>query len=308
LIILRNRIAQLVGTSTSGNGRGLIPISWQPSYAQQTLQDKCLVVILTMKGEAPGQLSDPKALQDPGIPLIEIELKSPSELPGEIFKWEIATALACALLQINCFHAGESQNNLSSVAEQLKQVTEKRESLLSAARVNEEGISLYVEGETRRSISTMNLRAALQTFLELRNPDSYVAIMPFFELAPKYADTMRELRDRMRFELGMPIQVTVGPRYLQALGWSYRVGPLHGIFIVITAEPVEDVAIPGADYTFGGLQWALALAECEALEQAEKHSIRLHLSELSEKSLKQLADVVIQAVAQIRRVTQAMQD
>jgi hypothetical protein len=84
------------------------------------------------------------------------------------------------LLQINCFDVGESQNNLSSVAEQLKQVTEKRDSLLSAARVNEEGISLYVEGETRRSISTMNLRAALQTFLELRNPDSYVAIMPFF--------------------------------------------------------------------------------------------------------------------------------
>jgi hypothetical protein len=53
---------------------------------------------------------------------------------------------------------------------------------------------------------------------------------------------------------------------------------------------------------------ALALAECEALEQAEKHSIRLHLSELSEKSLKQLADVVIQAVAQIRRLTQAMWD
>jgi len=159
------------------------------------------------------------------------------------------------LLQINCFHAGESQNNLSSVAEQLKQVTEKRESLLSAARVNEAGISLYVEGETRRSISTMNLRAALQTFLELRNPDSYVAIMPFFELTPKYADTMRELRDRMRFELGMPVQVTVGPRYLQALGWSYKEGPPHGIFIVITAEPVEDVAIPGADYTFGVCSW-----------------------------------------------------
>jgi len=53
------------------------------------------------------------------------------------------------------------------VAEQLKQITKKRESLLSAARVNEDGISLYAEGETRRSISTMNLRAALQTFLEL---------------------------------------------------------------------------------------------------------------------------------------------
>jgi hypothetical protein len=68
------------------------------------------------------------------------------------------------------------------VAEQLKQITKKRESLLSAARVNEDGISLYAEGETRRSISTMNLRAALQTFLELRNPDSYIADRILFSI------------------------------------------------------------------------------------------------------------------------------
>jgi hypothetical protein len=50
------------------------------------------------------------------------------------------------------------------------------------------------------------------------------------------------------------------------------------LLIVITADPAKDVAIPGADYTFGDLQLALALREFEALEQAEKRTLRLHLS------------------------------
>jgi len=75
-----------------------------------------------------------------------------------------------------------------------------------------------------------------------------------------------------------------------------------------TTDPVTDVAIPGADSTFGDLQLALALREFEALEQAEKRTVRLHPSQLGENSLKQVVDVVIQAVAQIRRLTQAMRD
>jgi hypothetical protein len=302
------RIAQLVGASTSGNGRGLIPIFGQASYACETLQNKCLVVILTMKGQARGQLDQAQPLRDLGIPLIEIELQNPSELAPEIFKWEIATALACASLQVNCFRDGEIQNNLNSGTEQVKQITEKRESLLSAARVKEDDITLYAEGETRRLISTLNLRAALQTFLELRNPNSYIAIVPFFRLTPEYTDTLRDLRDRMRYALGMPVQVSTGPCYLHALGSTYKEGPRHGLFIVITADPVKDVAIPGAGYSFGDLQLALTMTEFEDLEQAGKRSIRLHLSQLGENSLKQLADVVIQAVAQIQRLTQATRD
>ena len=154
----------------------------------------------------------------------------------------------------------------------------------------------------------MNLRAALQTFLELRNPDSYISIVPFFRLTPEYTETLRDLRGRMRYALETPVQVSTGPRYLHALGSTYKEGPPHGLFIVITADPAKDVTIPGADYTFGDLQLALALGEFEALEQAKKRTVRLHLTQFGENSLKQRADVVIQAVAQIRRLTQAMRD
>ena len=57
---------------------------------------------------------------------------------------------------------------------------------MPAARVTAGSISLYAEGRSRRMISNLSLREALRTFLELRNQDSYIAILPFFKLIPEY--------------------------------------------------------------------------------------------------------------------------
>lgn len=81
----------------------------------------------------------------------------------------------------------------------------------------------------------------------------------------------------------------------------YKDRPANGFFIMITVEPREDVAIPGANYTFRDVRLALALADCEALENSGKPTIRLHLAQDAEKGLKELRDVVIQTMAQITR-------
>jgi transaldolase/glucose-6-phosphate isomerase len=292
------RIAQLVGTSTSRNGRGLVPIFTQSSYALDILERKCLVVILTLRGQAKDQPDPSLQLRERGIPVLRIELESPMDFAAEIFKWEMATALACAALGVNCFQ-DDGQGDLGVAAARLESLVEKRESLLPPARIKEGGLFLYVVGRTRRLISGLSLRAAVQDFLELRNSDGYIAICPFFELTPGYLEVLRALQHRMRKILGMPIEVLAGPRYLYALGKTYKKDPGNGVFLILTAEPREDVAIPGAGYTFGELQLALGLAECDALEGHQKRTIRLHLSQGAENGLKQFSDIVIQALARI---------
>jgi transaldolase/glucose-6-phosphate isomerase len=294
------RIAQLVGNSTGGNGRGLVPIFSQPSYALKTLQSGCLVVSVTMKGQTQVPLEQSEKLREMDIPLVEIRLQSPLELAAEIFKWEIATALACASLRVNCFLDADGDLNFAKVAEQLENISTKRKRLLPAARVEENGIALYAQGETRRSISTLNLRSALQTFLELRNAGGYLGLCPFFEVRDLYCGVMCGLRDHLGHALEMPVQFASGPRYLYSLGKIFKSGPANGIFIIITAEPAEDITVPGAGYTLGELQLAFALTESAALEDARKATIRLHLSQGPEKGLKQFSDVVIQAMAQTR--------
>ncbi|MEQ1352948.1 MAG: hypothetical protein ABLT11_02955 [Candidatus Acidiferrum sp.] len=294
------RIAHLVSGSTTGNGHGLLPIFPQTSYAPQTLQNGSLVISVTMEGQTQVPLQQTQQLCAMGIPLVEIQLHSPMEFAAEIFKWEIVTALACASLGVNCFQDAAGTPNLAEVSEHLENISAKRARVLPTVRVEEDGITLYAQGETRRSISTLNLRSALQTFLDLRDAGGYVAVCPFFEVRGLYCSVLRPLRDRMRHELGMPVQVASGPRYLYSLGKIFKSGPANGIFIIITADPAEDINIPGADYTLGELQLAFALTECAALEDARKPTIRLHLSQGPEKGLKQFSDVVIQAMAQIR--------
>jgi transaldolase / glucose-6-phosphate isomerase len=294
------RIAHLVSNSTTGKQYELLPIFPQPSYAPQTLQKGSLVVSVTMKAQTQVPLQQSQQLRALGIPLVEIQLQSPVEFAAEIFKWEIATAMACASLGVNCFHDAAGKPNLAEVSEQLENISGKHRRPLPAPRVKQDGIALYAQGETRRSISTLDLRSALQTFLELLDAGGYLAVCPFFEVRDVFCGVLRPLRDRMRHVLGVPVLIVSGPRYLYSLGKIFKSEPANGMFIIITAEPAEDIRIPGAGYTLGELQLAFALTEGAALEDARKATIRLHLSQGSEKGLKQFSDVVIQAMAQIR--------
>jgi transaldolase / glucose-6-phosphate isomerase len=294
------RIAQLVSVSTSGEGRGLVPIFAGSSVALETLKRKSLVVILSKRGQPNGEVAQLQELRNHGIPVVEIDLPSTDNFAAEIFKWEIATALACVPMGVNCFQREDAQGNLGTMSDKVGTIIATGNSASPRERVKELSISLFVEGETRRLVSSLSVRDALQTFLELRDTDGYIAICPFFELTPAYIAVLDPLRDRMTKALGIPVQISVGPRYLYALGKIYKHGPANGIFILITTVPEEDLAIPGAGYSFGEVLTASALSEAQTLENLGKRTIRLHLSEGSEKGLKEFSDVVIQALARIR--------
>jgi hypothetical protein len=201
---------------------------------------------------------------------------------------------------VNCFQDEDSRSNLEKMGAKVGVILAKGGLSAPRERIKEGSISLFVEGQTRRLISGLSMCSALQTFLELRNIDSYIAICPFFELTPGYNAALETLGARMSESLRMPVQIAAGPRCLYALGKIYEHGPANGIFIVIGTVPVEDVPIPGAGYSFGELLNAAALSEAETLENLGKPTLRLHLSEGPEKGLKEFSDVVIQALARIR--------
>jgi glucose-6-phosphate isomerase len=61
---------------------------------------------------------------------------------------------------------------------------------------------------------------------------------------------------------------------------------------MLTGEANEDIAIPGAGYTFGQLLLALALGDFESLARRKKLVLRLHLTQGIERGLAQLGQVV----------------
>jgi len=104
------------------------------------------------------------------------------------------------------------------------------------------------------------------------------------------------LRTKLVEKLAIPVLVAYGPHSLHHYSHLHRKGLPHGQFLVVTAESTIDLAIPGASYTFGQLDRALALGEFEGLTQSDRFVMRIHLTGDIPVALKNLGHVVGQAL------------
>lgn len=301
LSALTYRVAQLVGVSTSKGGRGLIPICTENAPAVETLQEGCVAAIFRLRGDEDSPVDRLiEQLKTRDVPFVTIEMASPEELGAELFKWEVATALACALLEVNPFNEPDLQESTNIVADLVDKLATKRPLPPRTVRVREEGIELYAEGETRQQISTLNLSEALRTFFEGKNPSGYVATLAYLDRGGRFRAVLERIRSHIASRLGIPALLSFGPRYLHQLGQVFQGGPSKGLFLMITGVPSQDITIPGAGYSFGQLQLALAMGDFDSLERHRRPVLRVHLAGGVEPGLNKLENALQQALRNVR--------
>jgi transaldolase/glucose-6-phosphate isomerase len=297
------RIGCLVGASTGKKGHGIIPVFGHSSSHLAMIQQGCFAAILKMAGDGEPELDRRRnELREAGVPTATIELNGPEELAAELFKWEIATALTCSQLGVNPFHDPDIRESRTRMVQILEQMSAKRQSQSPTVRVREGEVELYAEGETRRRISTLNMSEALRTFFSLRHREGYIALLPFMNYGEALKVALRRIREKLESVLETPVLVTPGPRYIHSIGQVYLGGPAKGLFLLLTATPAKDLAIPGADHSFGQLQLALALGDFESLGRRQTPVIRLHLSSGAEQGLIQLEAILNHALGKNRIV------
>lgn len=298
------RIGYLVGASTGKGGRGIVPVFASSSDGPQLLRQGCLIARLRMAGEEDGDLARKyEQFREAALPVVSIELNGPEELGAELFKWEIATALACALLQVDPFHDPDVRESRARALKTLERITLGQHGPSPAVRVREGEVELHVEGETRRQISTLGMAHALGTFFDLREHDGYLALLPFFGMDENRQAIFRRLRTQLESSLKVPVLLAPGPRYLHAFGQMFKGGPAKGLFLLLTAEPARDISIPGASYSFGQLQMALALGDFDSLVCRNRPVVRLHLASGADSGLLQLETIFQNALKKTRSRT-----
>ena len=69
--------------------------------------------------------------------------------------------------------------------------------------------------------------------------------------------------------------VGFGPRFLHSTGQLHKGGAANGVFIQVVGEDREDLAIPGAPYTFGQLKQAQALGDLDSLRALGRRVARI---------------------------------
>ncbi len=262
-------LEQLIAESSGKLGKGIVPIDLEPLAVPSTYGKDRLFVYLRKDGQFDSALAE---LQKSGQPLLTFDLADPYDLGAEFYRWEVATAIACALLNVNAFDQPDVQD-----------AKDRTKAKIEEYRKNgklEEGVPVTLE----------NAKATLAEFLAKAKPGNYVAINAYLPRNPAIAETLTALRTAIRARTGCATTVGFGPRFLHSTGQLHKGGADNGLFIQITADPVKDVDIPTEKMSFGVLERAQALGDFEALTARQRLALRVHLP--TPEALQQLVEAL----------------
>jgi transaldolase/glucose-6-phosphate isomerase len=208
-----------------------------------------------------------------GHPSVSFELEDSLDLGAEMFRWEFATAVAGKLLGINPF----DQPNVQEAKDRTNEI------LAGKSRV-ESPESRVVDQE------------ALRELLDSLRPGDYFAITAYLHDTPEAVERLKRIRLKVRDALKVATTVGFGPRFLHSTGQLHKGGPDTGVFLQITAEPRENVRIPGKPYGFDEVVAAQAAGDLAALRSRERRAVRVCLPQNVVPALEDLEAAVTRAL------------
>jgi transaldolase/glucose-6-phosphate isomerase len=179
----------------------------------------------------------------------EVELDDPYDLGSEFFRWEFATAVAGAILEINPF----DQPNVQLAKDKTNEV-------LAAG-----------------TVLPPQLEGSVDELLGQAKPGDYVAIQAFVDPARE-----RELQPLIgrAHETDCVVTHGLGPRYLHSTGQLHKGGPATGLFVQVVDDYGPEVAIPNQPFGFGKLIRAQAAGDFASLQERGRRVARVRLEEV----------------------------
>jgi transaldolase/glucose-6-phosphate isomerase len=123
-----------------------------------------------------------------------------------------------------------------------------------------------------------------------------VALLAYIPRNEANIELLESARVAVRDAKHVATCVGFGPRFLHSTGQAYKGGPNSGVFVQITCDDANDLAIPGRRYTFGVVKAAQARGDFAVLAQRHRRLLRVHLGADVEQGLTALRDAVASAV------------
>lgn len=285
-------LEQLIAESTGKEGRGILPVVGERLGAPDDYGPDRLFVQLRLADD-PAQDAAVDALIQAGHPVVRLDVNDTLDLGALFFVWELATAVAGHVLQINPF----DQPNVESAKVLARQMVAayKREGRLPAltAALSADGITVF--GETNAATPS----DALRGFVATARPGAYLALHAYLMPTPATDAALAALQEALRRLTGCAVTVGYGPRFLHSTGQLHKGDAGRGRFIQFTAEMPRDAGIPDkagqpeASMTFGVLKDAQALGDRQALLDAGRPVLRLHFSGDPAAALERLAAALL---------------
>jgi transaldolase/glucose-6-phosphate isomerase len=229
-------LEQLIAESTGKHGTGIVPVVAEPLGPPEVYGDDRLFVAV---GHG---FSEPlSALAGAGHPVVELCYTDRFDIGAEVFRWEVATCMAGALLGINPF----DQPNVAEAKAVTNQVLAS-----DVPEIPDEPLS---------------------RLLEQVKPGDYLSIQAYVDPGSPVVERLQAARVRLRDRCRVATTLGIGPRFLHSTGQLHKGGPPTGVFVQVVEDDAIDVAIPNQPFGFSTLKHAQAAGDLETLR---RHGLR----------------------------------
>jgi len=288
---------QLIAESTGKDGKGLIPIAGEPLGDAALYGDDRFFIDLRTEGESDAAHDDKlAALEKAGHPVVRIVMKSIEHIGQEFFRFEMATAVAGAILGINPFNqpdveAAKIKTRELTAAFEKSGALPAEEPVMSSAEAD-----LYTDdrnaADLRRAGADGDLGSWLKAHLARTGAADYVALLAYIERDAAHIGTLQTMRLAVRDKHHVATCAEFGPRFLHSTGQAYKGGPDSGVFLQITSDDARDLPVPGQKASFGVIKAAQARGDFGVLTERGRRALRVHLKGDLEAGLRALDSAI----------------
>ncbi|MGW8224450.1 MAG: hypothetical protein ACWGOY_01890, partial [Anaerolineales bacterium] len=285
-------VEQLIAESTGKEGKGILPVVGEPLNQVNYYADDRLFVSLKYQHDATfdGLLAD---LEKAGHPVLRMQIDNLYEIGEQFILWELATAVAGALLEINPFNQPNVESAKILAREMVRTYQERGElPSLDGARVFEE-ITIYPD-QADMLEGCVSARQVIDRFLAEAKPGAYIGIQAYIQPTPEADRALQLLRKQLRDQTLLAATLGYGPRFLHSTGQLHKGDGGLGMFIQLTSDSYPDIPIPDepgsqeSGISFGVLKQAQALGDRQALLDSGRRVLRLDLGQATIRGIKKL--------------------
>ncbi|MET0752354.1 MAG: bifunctional transaldolase/phosoglucose isomerase [Pyrinomonadaceae bacterium] len=291
-------LEQLIAESTGKDGVSIIPVDREPLLKAEDYSDDRVFAYLKLKDTSDNSLDEKvSALEAKGHPTVKIEFADKMNLGQEFFRWEFATAVAGAIMEINPFNQPDVESAKIEAKKLTEEYEEKGELPDETPFYEDGGVKLFSSDEYAGKLDEFvgenkTLKKYLEAHLAHLQENDYFALLAYVEMNEENEKILQSIREKVLESKLVATCLGFGPRFLHSTGQAYKGGAPSGVFLQITSDDAEDLPVPGQKYTFGVVKAAQARGDFQVLLDRDRRALRVHLSANATRDLQKIAGLV----------------
>jgi transaldolase/glucose-6-phosphate isomerase len=292
-------LEQLIAESTGKQGKGIIPVDREKLAKPEAYGSDRVFAYLRLETK-PDKKQDAavKALEKDGLPVVRISVKNTYNLGQEFFRWEIATAVAGAIIGINAFNQPDVEASKIETRKLTSEYEKTGKLPPESPFLETEGTKLYADEKNTAVLrNSRTLADVLKFHLDRINANDYFGVLAYITMNQQNEDALQVIRHLVRDDKKAATVLGFGPRFLHSTGQAYKGGPTSGVFLQITCDDKIDLPVPGQKYSFSVVKAAQARGDFAVLSERGRRALRVHIGKNVKADLAKLTRATKKALA-----------